>query len=66
MPCDVGHALDVDVDHCIELLHRDIDEVGVGVDDCCVIDEQVGRAVLGERMFGPVGYGAVVGDIHRL
>ena len=65
MPCDVGHALDVDVDHRVELRRRHIDEVGGAVDDRRVVDEQGGRAVLGERAPGPVGDGAVVGDVHR-
>ncbi len=66
MADDIGHPLDVDVDHRIEFPRRHLPQRRIAIDRRRIVDQQIGRAVGLQHRAGPGEHPSVVGDIHHI
>ena len=61
----VSRSFDIDVDHVIKLLRGYFPERGISRNGRRIVDQQIGRAEMGEHIAGPNAHGIVVGYIDR-
>jgi hypothetical protein len=61
----VSRSFDIDVDHVIKFLRGYFPERSISRNGRRIVDQQIGRAEMGEHIAGPNAHGIVVGYIDR-